>query len=70
MEKLWCFKYEQQLLFMKTLELTGDQGDTYGMKIFLGYKHEVLKETDGVCLLRAELAYHEFDDVSSKQRSN
>ena len=38
-----------------------DPGDTTGMELALGYMHEA---NDGVSV-RAELAYHQFDDVSA-----
>ena len=38
-----------------------DPGDTTGMQLAVGYMHEA---ADGVSV-RAELAYHEFDDVSA-----
>ena len=38
-----------------------DPGDTTGFQLGVGYIHEA---ADGVSV-RAELAYHEFDDVSA-----
>ena len=39
----------------------GDLGNNTGMELALGYEHEA---GDGIAV-RAELAYHEFDDVSA-----